>query len=349
MPCLILTGHPCSGKTTLAQLIKEVAEQDFNVYTVVLGDDEVQDRDAVMATSTGGPGSSSSDAEQRCATPTAEKQARARLKSEFDRLVSRKAPGELVVVDSMNYIKGFRYELYCISKAAQERHGVVWVLSPVELVRAWNSRECRYPEAILTELMQRYEPPDDRNRWDSPLFRVDLYPDEDNGKRRGSAAVPEGNVSSKTASQVLERSVYDMHRLSSVLNSAEQGSSPSTEAAPSGSTTSAAPPMRAKRAVFKRPNRAMPSPAEAPGGSPHPTPDPLCDSAIAAPQAISGEDGSGDPRQPSHLPLRERVRELLGSFLSDAHRPLRAGASTARHEGSGADALHALDAVTLRH
>jgi protein KTI12 len=45
-----------------------------------------------------------------------EKELRGSLKSEVQKLISKEA---LVILDSLNYIKGYRYELYCVSKLIQ--------------------------------------------------------------------------------------------------------------------------------------------------------------------------------------------------------------------------------------
>ena len=54
-------------------------------------------------------------------TSTEEKLTRSALKSEFDKYVVGDRT-TLVILDSLNYIKGFRYELHCISKAVGEKH-----------------------------------------------------------------------------------------------------------------------------------------------------------------------------------------------------------------------------------
>ena len=51
-----------------------------------------------------------------------EKDTRGTLKSEVDRWLTK---DNLVILDSLNYIKGFRYELYCIARAQSSTHCVV--------------------------------------------------------------------------------------------------------------------------------------------------------------------------------------------------------------------------------
>ncbi len=51
-----------------------------------------------------------------------EKNLRASLKSSVERQLSRDV---VVILDSLNYIKGYRYELYCIARALRTPHCIV--------------------------------------------------------------------------------------------------------------------------------------------------------------------------------------------------------------------------------
>ena len=44
----------------------------------------------------------------------------------------------VVIVDSLNYIKGYRYELYCISRSQLTPHCAVWCRSDDNLSMQWN-------------------------------------------------------------------------------------------------------------------------------------------------------------------------------------------------------------------
>lgn len=104
-----------------------------------------------------------------------EKSTRSALKAEFDR---RSAAGTLIILDSLNYIKGFRYELYCISKASGDKHGVVWVqagdVAKQEQITHNSLPLSSTDQEIIQSLKYRFEPPDDRNRWEKPLYLVDM-------------------------------------------------------------------------------------------------------------------------------------------------------------------------------
>ena len=89
-------------------------------------------------------------------------------------------------MDSLNYIKGYRYELYCLSKHVKTPQVVLHCDVSPEDARLWNSaREDeteRYTPDVFDSLVMRYETPDSRNRWDSPLFVIqpqDPLPVED--------------------------------------------------------------------------------------------------------------------------------------------------------------------------
>lgn len=62
-------------------------------------------------------------------TSQAEKATRDVLKSAFHQNVENVETSAMLILDSLNYIKGFWYKIFCISKAADWKHGVVWVLN----------------------------------------------------------------------------------------------------------------------------------------------------------------------------------------------------------------------------
>ena len=52
---------------------------------------------------------------QYLSDPTQEKILRASMKSNVEKFLD---PQRIVILDSMNYIKGYRYELYCLARNA---------------------------------------------------------------------------------------------------------------------------------------------------------------------------------------------------------------------------------------
>ena len=51
-----------------------------------------------------------------------EKKARSMLMSSVERLLNKDT---VVIADAMNYIKGFRYQLYCVAKSLRTPHCIV--------------------------------------------------------------------------------------------------------------------------------------------------------------------------------------------------------------------------------
>ena len=108
------------------------------------------------------------------ATAKPEKDARATFSSAIKRALARDA---VVVADGMNYIKGFRYQLYCEAKAVQTPSCVVHVGTPADRCRVLNDQALEagsggYQPEIFENLVFRYEEPNGMTRWDSPLFTV---------------------------------------------------------------------------------------------------------------------------------------------------------------------------------
>lgn len=298
MPCLIITGHPSAGKTTVAKLLRERALLHDAIDEVVLLNEEsecgcrddidgsARDGDSAVptttTTATATPASKSAVptfvTKQQCyGSSVSEKQTRSTLKSAFDRavggssttagvacssnddIVSRRR--RLVIMDSLNYIKGFRYELHCISKAAGEQHGVLWVLNKISVVQEWNASKAAsgggYSPDLLSELISRYEPPDQRNRWDRPLFTVDLAPSPsaDISGRAHLAHSDDNSMkvdSTLAKNEVLEKSVYNMHSLAAALVSSESRESAKSDTLPKSSFSLAPPIAKSTRSAFQR-------------------------------------------------------------------------------------------------
>lgn len=154
MPLVVVCGQPSSGKSTVAaQLASAFGCCGLDVALV----DEPSlhfSRDTSYDSTVN------------------EKNTRAKLRSEVERAVSRTG---ITIMDTLNNIKGYRYELWCLARAAGTRYCMVHVDTPVETCRSWNDarpEDQRYPPAIFEDLAGRFERPDSRNRWDSPLFTV---------------------------------------------------------------------------------------------------------------------------------------------------------------------------------
>lgn len=69
---------------------------------------------------------------------------------------------------------GFRYELYCATKCNSSTQCTIETV--INKDEAWtfnnNRTDGKYKRDIFDALIMRYEEPDEKNRWDSPLYRV---------------------------------------------------------------------------------------------------------------------------------------------------------------------------------
>jgi protein KTI12 len=126
---------------------------------------------------------------------SSEKDARAVLYGAVKRVLSDK---DIVILDGLNYIGGWRYQLYCEAKALRTPSCVLQVGCAQEWARERNEERLQrdkvaktgatndnpavdqteaYEENNWKELVMRYEEPNPMKAWDSPLFTI--IPDDD--------------------------------------------------------------------------------------------------------------------------------------------------------------------------
>ncbi|KAL6049141.1 kti12, chromatin associated [Balamuthia mandrillaris] len=200
MPLVVMCGIPASGKTTRAQELERFLKEQCGKSTLLINEESlhINKKDTYKDN-------------------FSEKNTRATLKAAVERHLTREV---VVIIDSLNYIKGYRYELYCIARSQRTPHCIVLhalsflsllffksklqqsrrraVLAsffsflpsgdrcchyfhplpkqvycnvPRETARQWNqNREDALNEALFEDLANRFEEPNDRNRWDNPLF-----------------------------------------------------------------------------------------------------------------------------------------------------------------------------------
>ncbi|KAI0930102.1 hypothetical protein AcV5_006897 [Taiwanofungus camphoratus] len=183
MALITLSGYPSSGKTKRAEQLRTHLEsrlQDPNYVGPKLKVSILSDDVLNIGRDVYGDGRS-------------EKPARAAL---FTAMQRQMGQDTILIVDAMNYIKGFRYQMYCAAREQKIRVCTVYVVASQELCKEWNaSRQDgrAYAPDILDNLLLRYEEPSSMVRWDSPLFTV-LWTDEDVPVDGIWKAVTEGNV-----------------------------------------------------------------------------------------------------------------------------------------------------------
>ncbi|KRZ15989.1 Uncharacterized protein T11_12230 [Trichinella zimbabwensis] len=213
MSLVMITGYPCSGKTMLARALKNaLSEAEGNNKQVLhISDDDF-------------PRFHRSIYEK----PYEEGQLRSFLKSE---VVKNLKADTIVIMDSLNYLKSFRYELYCAAKAAQVSYFLIrcgnngWRSSFFNMIRP---QEMRYKLTTVHDLVKRYELPEDRNKWDQiqytfclmeelvPECAKKLYPLILQGKKLTS------NRSTEAQPLASAQFLSELDRLTSAINTAIQ-------------------------------------------------------------------------------------------------------------------------------
>ncbi|KAH9485347.1 Protein kti12 [Psilocybe cubensis] len=140
MALITIAGYPAAGKSTRAAqlaafLDAAIHSDDYNgpiAKVLVVSDHSLALSPHVY------------DADSK-----AEKPARGALFAAVQRML---ATDTILILDSLNYIKGFRYQLYCAARELKLR--------------------------TSTNLFARFEEPSSMVRWDAPLFTV-LWDDKD--------------------------------------------------------------------------------------------------------------------------------------------------------------------------
>ena len=150
MPLLILCGLPSSGKTSLSRFLCDYfSNQGVTVHILSEGEQ----------TFTQVFGSAVKDSLSRSAIYSdshRERRLRDHLRTETQRLLqaadsssgSNKSDSRstLVILDGLNYVSGFRYELYCLSRAVQQTHCVVLCDVDINTTLEWNIQR---PDSIV--------------------------------------------------------------------------------------------------------------------------------------------------------------------------------------------------------
>ncbi|POV99189.1 hypothetical protein PSTT_13943 [Puccinia striiformis] len=160
MALVVISGFPCAGKTTQAHQIKEMLESRIEeAPDNVLPRNVIVINDEVLGVSRSAYDESKT-----------EKVARASLLSATIRKLSK---DHIVICDGMNYIKGFRYQIYCAAREAGVRTCTVHIANLPANCLAYNAQlppDSCYKEETIQNLFSRYEEPNSSVRWDSPLI-----------------------------------------------------------------------------------------------------------------------------------------------------------------------------------
>ena len=196
---IILTGLPKSRKSAVAKEIKRRVEAKIVRSTAVVHDDVVVECATTSTTSTltstqtqtvvliDEP-SLSLKRNNAYKDARMEKITRQTLQSTVERYLRPQGPP--IILDSMNLVKGFRYQLWCIARENACRCITVFCADERELASSRNESDllnskvddektasssssgAAYNTPIFEDLCNRYEIPDARDRWHQPMFTL---------------------------------------------------------------------------------------------------------------------------------------------------------------------------------
>ena len=193
-----MTGLPTAGKSTRAKQLHEylaarVADSKHRLHLI-------SDESLSISRSVYDLSPSKLPAHTRSANAS-EKDARAAIYGAVKRVLSDR---DIVILDGLNYIKGWRYQLHCEAKAVRtpscllqigcSRDRAKQVNEDRLLRRQGESGQHEKPEDASTDdaepyepsnwenLVFRYEEPNPMTRWDSPLFTLIWEDGQDQAK-----------------------------------------------------------------------------------------------------------------------------------------------------------------------
>jgi protein KTI12 len=147
MPLIILTGPPMSRKTELANVIKS----QFTDRNVIIINEEFLSIQKLGLYS----------------NAKAEKIQRGEILSAAEKFLNQ---SNIIIVDSLNYIKGFRYQLTCVAKALKTPFVIINVMC--DLQSSLEHGSDFYTEQEISDLYQRFEEPCIKNKWETPVLNV---------------------------------------------------------------------------------------------------------------------------------------------------------------------------------
>ena len=144
-----MCGCPCSGKTFYANEIKKYYENKNYIINLINEESLNVDKSQIYLNNIN------------------EKNHRSLLKSEVEKKINNKT---ITIIDSLNYIKGSRYEFFCMVRNCKTTHCVIYIKSTLEKCLENNKKNNNYSNEILKDLFCRMEEPIQNNRWDCPLY-----------------------------------------------------------------------------------------------------------------------------------------------------------------------------------
>uniref|UniRef100_A0A0N5BVQ1 Protein KTI12 homolog n=1 Tax=Strongyloides papillosus TaxID=174720 RepID=A0A0N5BVQ1_STREA len=157
MPLLVVFGKPCSGKSKIIDDFVHYLQEKYNIphekIKVIRDSDNTEFSTNIYDNA------------------KLEKDHRSLLKSLVDENLKKDV---LVIIDALNYIKGYRYELHCIAKKVQTKFALLIINEDDNKCCDMNKMiNMKYDERILKEIFMRMEYPNSKDFWDKPNVTIE--------------------------------------------------------------------------------------------------------------------------------------------------------------------------------
>ena len=149
---LALCGLPASGKSTLANVIKRLADAEVQIVRT----DEWRDISYYTDWS-----------------PEKEGEVR---KAALARVQALAKEGKSVIHDDTNYYTSMRHDLLDVAIENACVFGVVYVSTPTETAMQWNRSRANTPitDEMILKIHDRFDRPGGRYLWDYPIVEIDM-------------------------------------------------------------------------------------------------------------------------------------------------------------------------------
>ncbi|KAK2959238.1 putative Protein KTI12 like protein [Blattamonas nauphoetae] len=183
MPLLLICGPPASGKTTVANYLAEYFTSR-NHHVIIVNEESLSLNKAESYQDNYGEMNLRSSLKtavyQALSTPGTTKQAATPSSVTFSQKAKPTQPAAststICICDSLNYIRGVRYELFCIARQFLTTYALIYCNVPLLESYKWNDAEGRtlnnYPPSLFLDLTSRLEVPNQDNHWERPLFEI---------------------------------------------------------------------------------------------------------------------------------------------------------------------------------
>ncbi|MFX1392393.1 MAG: AAA family ATPase [Promethearchaeota archaeon] len=152
---ICLTGLPASGKSTFANMLKELIEERFiNLKVIIIDPDTIREKIV--------PGEFDHSKEQKVRNNNL-KLIKKALKSGF-----------IVISDDLNYYTSMRHDLKNIAENMGLKYFIIHISTPLEICIKWNEKRSKpIPNSVIYNINKKFDDFGNYN-WDIPLASYDL-------------------------------------------------------------------------------------------------------------------------------------------------------------------------------